>query len=66
MNKLHLLLISLLDRKLTVHVPQKTVVATKGSYVNLTCEFYNNDDISLILWLKLNTLTPYNTVINQV
>lgn len=66
MNKLHLLLISLLDRKVTLHVPQKTIVATKGSYVNLTCEFYNNDDISFILWLKLNPFAPYNTAIDQV
>ena len=66
MNKLHLLIISLLARKLTVHVPQETVVAIEGSYVNLTCEFYNNDNIFRILWTKSNPLTIYSTAIDQV
>ena len=67
MNKLHLLIIiSLLARKLTVHVPQETVVAIEGSYVNLTCEFYNYNIFAGILWTKLSTYTAYNTAIDQV
>ena len=41
-------------------------MAIKGSYVNLTCEFYNYNDGSSIKWTKPSTTEIYHTVTNQV
>ena len=41
-------------------------MAIKGSYVNLTCEFYNYNNNAGILWTKLSTFTLYDTANDQV